>query len=86
MADIIELCIYKNVNGIIHWGDLDHVSRYDFAVMIAEKYSLKSSLIQPISTEELAQEADRPLQSGLITEKISKMLSSFGKIISPAFI
>ena len=75
MADIIELCIYKNVNGIIHWGDSDHVSRYDFAVMIAEKYSLKSSLIQPISTEELAQEADRPLQSGLITEKISKMLN-----------
>jgi len=56
-------------------GDSDHVSRYDFAVMIAEKYSLKSSLIQPISTEELAQEADRPLQSGLITEKISKMLN-----------
>ena len=75
MADIIELCIDNNAKGIIHWGDSDHVSRYDFAVMIAEKYSLKSSLIQSITTEELFQDANRPLQSGLITDKIVKMLN-----------
>ena len=43
--------------------------------MIAEKYSLNTSLISPILTEELSQEADRPLQSGLITDKIVKMLN-----------
>ena len=75
MADIIELCIKNDVKGIIHWGDSDHVSRYDFALMIAEKYSLNTSLISPILTEELSQEADRPLQSGLITDKIVKMLN-----------
>ena len=75
MADIIELCINNNVKGVIHWGDSDYVSRYDFAVMIAEKYSLKSSLIKSITTEELSQDADRPLQSGLITDKIVKMLN-----------
>ena len=75
MADIIELCIKNDVKGIIHWGDSDHVSRYDFALMIAEKYSLNTSLISPILTEELLQEADRPLQSGLITDKIVKMLN-----------
>ena len=75
MADIIELCIKNDVKGIIHWGDSDYVSRYDFALMIAEKYSLNTSLISPILTEELSQEADRPLQSGLITDKIVKMLN-----------
>ena len=75
MADIIELCINNDVNGVLHWGDSDHVSRYDFALMIAEKYSLKTSLISPILTEELSQKANRPLQSGLITDKIVKMLN-----------
>ena len=75
MADIIELCIKNDVKGIVHWGDSDHVSRYDFALMIAEKYSLNTSLISPILTEELSQDADRPLQSGLITDKIVKMLN-----------
>ena len=75
MADIIELCIKNDVKGIIHWGDSDYVSRYDFALMIAEKYSLNTSLISPILTAELSQEAERPLQSGLITDKIVKMLN-----------
>ena len=75
LAQAIELCIKNDVKGIIHWGDSDHVSRYDFALMIAEKYSLNTSLISPILTEELSQEADRPLQSGLITDKIVKMLN-----------
>lgn len=74
MADIIHLCISNNINGIIHWGDADHLSRYDFSKIIAEKFSLDSSLIIPISTEELNQIARRPLQSGLIADKLINML------------
>ena len=74
MADIIYLCISNDINGIIHWGDADHLSRYDFSKIIAEKFSLDSSLITPILTEELDQIATRPLQSGLIADKLINML------------
>ena len=74
MADIIYLCISNDINGIIHWGDADHLSRYDFSKIIAEKFSLDSSLITPILTEELEQIARRPLQSGLIADKLINML------------
>ena len=74
MADIIYLCISNDTNGIIHWGDADHLSRYDFSKIIAEKFSLDSSLITPILTEELDQIARRPLQSGLIADKLINML------------
>ena len=74
MADIIELSITNDLSGIIHWGDADHINRYDFAIKIAEKFSLDASLIKPILTEDLKQTAPRPLQSGLVTTKLVKIL------------
>ena len=74
MADIIDLSITNNLDGIIHWGDADYISRYDFAIMIAKKFSLNKDLIQPILTSELNQPANRPLQSGLKTEKLVNIL------------
>ena len=74
MADIIYLCISNDLNGLVHWGDADHLSRYDFSKMIAEKFSLDSKLIKPIVTEDLEQIAKRPLHSGLIADKLINML------------
>tara|TARA_Y100001970_G_scaffold238869_1_gene300386 strand:- start:232 stop:1098 length:867 start_codon:yes stop_codon:yes gene_type:complete len=74
MADIIDLSITNNLDGIIHWGDADYISRYDFAIMIAKKFSLNKDLIKPILTSELNQPANRPLQSGLISEKLVNIL------------
>tara|TARA_B100000131_G_C18116153_1_gene611354 strand:+ start:2345 stop:3208 length:864 start_codon:yes stop_codon:yes gene_type:complete len=75
MADIIELCISKKLDGVFHWGDSDHISRYEFAKIIAEKFSLDLSLIEPITTSELNQLALRPLHSGLKTQKIEEVLN-----------
>ena len=74
MSDIIELSIENDLEGIIHWGDSVHISRYEFAKLIAKKFSLNGSLIKPILTSELNQPAKRPLQSGLSTEKLVNML------------
>jgi len=74
MADIVELSIANDLSGIIHWGDADHINRFDFAIKIAEKFSLDSSLIKPILTEDLKQIAPRPLQSGLVTARLVKIL------------
>ena len=74
MSDIIELSIENDLEGIIHWGDSVHISRFEFAKLIAKKFSLNESLIKPVLTSELNQPARRPLQSGLSTEKLVKML------------
>ena len=75
MSDIIELSIENDLEGIIHWGDSEHISRFEFAKLIAKKFSLNESLIKPVLTSELNQPARRPLQSGLSTEKLVKMLN-----------
>ena len=75
MADILYLSIEKNISGIYHWGDADFVSRYDFAKIIAETFNYDYSLIKPISTKELSQNAARPLKSGLKSDKISSVLN-----------
>ena len=74
MSDIIELSIENDLEGIIHWGDSVHISRFEFAKLIAKKFSLNESLIKPVLTFELNQPARRPLQSGLSTEKLVNML------------
>ena len=74
MSDIIELSIENDLEGIIHWGDSEHISRFEFAKLIAKKFSLNDSLIKPVLTSELNQPARRPLQSGLSTEKLVNML------------
>ena len=75
MSDIIELSIENDLEGILHWGDSVHISRYEFAKLIAKKFSLNDSLIKPVLTSELNQPARRPLQSGLSTEKLVNMLN-----------
>ena len=74
MSEIIELSIENDLEGIIHWGDSEHISRFEFAKLIAKKFSLNESLIKPVLTSELNQPARRPLQSGLSTEKLVNML------------
>ena len=73
-SDIINISIAKELNGLFHWGDADFLSRFDFAVKIADKFSLNKTLISPITTEQLKQYAKRPLKSGLINSKISERL------------
>ena len=74
LADIIDILINRNIGGIYHWGDADFVNRYDFAIKISEKFSLDKSLINPITTDQLKQSAKRPLNSGLINDKIVDLL------------
>tara|TARA_A100001015_G_C14770421_1_gene625027 strand:+ start:56 stop:793 length:738 start_codon:yes stop_codon:yes gene_type:complete len=39
MADIIHLCISNDLNGLVHWGDADYLSRYDFSKMQQKDHS-----------------------------------------------
>ena len=74
MAKTILSCIENNINGIYHWGDAEFLSRYEFALKIARSYELDTNLISPILTKELNQIAPRPLNSGLKSHKLLKVL------------
>jgi dTDP-4-dehydrorhamnose reductase len=75
IAEILVNCINKDMSGLYHWGDQDYLSRYDFAIKIAESYNLKSDLIKQISTSQLKQMAPRPLNGGLDQSKLKKYLN-----------
>lgn len=70
LGNVIETLIQHDANGLYHHGSSRIINRYVFACMIANVYELNSSLIEPITTKELNQSAQRPLKSGLITKKL----------------
>ena len=73
LADDLAYALLKGVElkkrGVYHIAGRDIVSRYAFAVRLAEVFGLDPGLIQPIKTSQLEQPAPRPLNSGLITLK-----------------
>jgi dTDP-4-dehydrorhamnose reductase len=75
LAVVIDRAIDTQVTGLVHWGDGDLVSRFDFANKIADVFNLKKSLIKPILTSELNQTAKRPLKSGLTSDYAQDILN-----------
>ena len=75
LAVVLDKAIDKGLGGLVHWGDGDWISRYEFAIKIASSFSLKTSLIKPILTKDLKQIANRPLKSGLQTDFAQKLLN-----------
>jgi dTDP-4-dehydrorhamnose reductase len=75
IAVAIDKAIELELNGLIHWGDNDYISRFDFAIKIAETFQLKKKLIKPIKTAELNQIAPRPLKGGLNMNRAKSILN-----------
>lgn len=80
LADNLSQCILEMVDGdltgVIHIGGSDYLSRYDFALKVAEKFGFENTDISPIKTEMLKQKAKRPLRGGLKTEKAQSILQT----------
>ena len=72
LALAIWALIEKNRSGLYHVAGADNMSRFDWAVAVAAFYGLDASLIQSIITADLKQDARRPLQSGLICDKLER--------------
>ena len=75
LAVVIDRAIDTQLTGLVHWGDGDLVSRFDFANKIADVFNLKKSLIKPILTSELNQTAKRPLKCGLKSDYAQNILN-----------
>lgn len=69
LAEVIMRLALSKRTGMYHVGGADFLSRYDFAMRIAEFFKLDPSIIARVTTAELAQPARRPLKLGLISLK-----------------
>jgi dTDP-4-dehydrorhamnose reductase len=78
LADNLSACMLemteRNLTGIFHVGGAEYLSRYDFALQVADKFGFDKSLISPVQTALLAQSASRPKRGGLKIEKARKFL------------
>jgi len=71
---IIEVAI-KQINGIIHLAGSTRISRYDFAIMVAEKLGLDKALLLKAKMEDMSWKAKRPKDSSLDVTKATEILN-----------
>ena len=65
--------VEQNVQGVFHTAGGESLSRYDFALRIAERFALDASLIRPVLSADLQQPAPRPVHSGLRVTKVAQV-------------
>jgi dTDP-4-dehydrorhamnose reductase len=64
----------RELKWIFHLAGAARISRYDFALRIADKYGLDKNLIIPSRMDEMKWIASRPKDSSLDTSKASRYL------------
>jgi len=70
---IIEI-INRKITGIIHLAGPTRISRYDFAVMIANKMNISDEFFKPIKMKQMNWKAQRPIDSSLDITKANRIL------------
>lgn len=65
----------RRAHGIYHISGGETLSVFDFVGRIAQVFQLDTTLIQPVSTESLAQPARRPARTGFILDKARRDLA-----------
>lgn len=74
LANIIYLLLRKKKKGLFHVVGKDNISRYEFAIKIAEIFNLDKNLIIPITSAQLPQAASRPKKLNLSINKLKRVL------------
>lgn len=73
LADMLIELIKRDEHGVFHISGGERISRYDFAIKVAEIFDLNSELIEPITSDHLNWTAKRPADSSLDVSKISNI-------------
>jgi len=77
LAQALLEAVEKDLNGLFHMAGSERISRYEFSMKLAKTFDLKTSLIEPIETDELkAWVAKRPKDSSLGIKKAQKILKT----------
>jgi len=71
LAKIIEY----DVCGLFHTVGKSCVSRYEFALLLADKFGLEKNLIKPVTSYEKKQDAPRPAKTCLDASKLENLIN-----------
>ncbi|MHB2153858.1 dTDP-4-dehydrorhamnose reductase [Calditrichota bacterium GD2] len=74
-CEAIDRLLEREAFGLFHVSGAEIISRYDFAVKIAQVFELDASLIERITSKELKQKAPRPMNSAF---KVYKLINYSG--------
>ncbi len=74
LADVIWTLAGKDMQGIVHYGTSDRLSRYDMARTICEIMGFDDSLVEKAATADFGFIAPRPLESGFVTDRLLDIL------------
>lgn len=66
--------VKEDKTGIYNVSSSSLISRFNFALLIAEVFGLDREFIRAVKTKDMGQKATRPLNGGLKTDKIKKEL------------
>jgi len=72
LAEGVLSIVRAHRQGIYHIAGLDYLSRWAFAMKIADVFKLNKELIVPVVSAQLSQRAPRPHWGGLKTDRIVK--------------
>ena len=73
LAEILFKLCDIDVNGTFHITGTDCLSRYDYALRIAKMFNLDRKLINPLTSPELNQIAQRPEKVNMSTNKVERV-------------
>lgn len=76
LAEALKEFIDKDMSGIMNLASADKLSKYDFAIKLAEIFKLDKSLINPIRNDQAPGSDKRPLDVSLSISKAKKQLKT----------
>lgn len=74
VAEMSVRLVEREAQGVFNVVGKDWMTRADLGKALASAMALDPALILPVSTAELGQRAPRPLQAGLRTDKLERLL------------
>jgi dTDP-4-dehydrorhamnose reductase len=81
LVQVILKVIDKDISGLYHATGKTCLNRYQFAILLAEKFSYDLSLVHPVTKLEKKQNAPRPISTCLDSTKLENLLNfSFSDI------
>lgn len=76
LAEVTAQLIDMGTAGVVNVAGRERATRFDMAVALARTMALDKDLITSVTTAELGQSARHPLQGGLKTEKLRRLLGT----------
>lgn len=76
LAETSLRLVDAQATGIVNVVGKERMSRAEMARQLARAMQLDTNLLKPVPTRELGQAAPRPLQGGLVTDKLQRILGT----------